>query len=204
MGQYYRNAILKKDWQNNEKPIVASLNCYNFDNGAKLMEFSWAGNWLMGAVCYLLSTERYAGYPFVCVGDYADEVMLCGKSTDLYTIAKDWCDEEYNPKYKEFEKPLHDKVDFYKKYAFNLDKMEYVRIPQYKPQRWQIHPLSLLCSRGNGEGCGDYYGRSQDIVGSWAFDRIVVADDIKEYDETMKTRSFKLIKPNFKEGCEDE
>ena len=35
MGQYYNCIVLKKDWKETQKPILAALSPYDFDNGAK-------------------------------------------------------------------------------------------------------------------------------------------------------------------------
>lgn len=73
MGQYYRSAILNKEaLNNNEIKIEKSLCCYIHGNGAKLMEHSYVGNTYVGAYVKLLA-EQYYGYPFVWVGDYADD-----------------------------------------------------------------------------------------------------------------------------------
>lgn len=68
MGQYYRGAILNKEaLNNNEIKIEKSLCCYIHGNGAKLMEHSYVGAYVK------LLAEQYYGYPFVWVGDYADD-----------------------------------------------------------------------------------------------------------------------------------
>ena len=73
MGQYYRGAILSKESiEKQEITIEKSLCCYVHGNGAKLMEHSYVGNTYVGAYVKLLA-EQYYGYPFVWVGDYADD-----------------------------------------------------------------------------------------------------------------------------------
>lgn len=73
MGQYYRGAILsKKSIEKQEITIEKSLCCYVHGNGAKLMEHSYVGNTYVGAYVKLLA-KKYYGYPFVWVGDYADD-----------------------------------------------------------------------------------------------------------------------------------
>ena len=73
MGQYYRGAILsKKSIEEQKITIKKALCCYIHGNGAKLMEHSYVGNTYVGAYVKLLAKEYY-GYPFVWVGDYADD-----------------------------------------------------------------------------------------------------------------------------------
>lgn len=73
MGQHYRGAILsKKSIEKQEITIKKSLCCYVHGNGSKLMEHSYVGNTYVGAYVKLLA-KKYYGYPFVWVGDYADD-----------------------------------------------------------------------------------------------------------------------------------
>ena len=74
MGQYYRNSILSKNYKNVKQPVVATLCPYEYDNGAKLMEFSYVHNGLMKPIEWLLANDFY-GYPFVTAGDYSDNIF---------------------------------------------------------------------------------------------------------------------------------
>lgn len=40
-----------------------------------------------------------------------------------------------------------------------------------------VHPLSILCAVGNGQGGGDYFGINDRIAGSWAWDFIELSDN---------------------------
>lgn len=83
MGQYYRGAILGKESIEEQKiTIEKALCCYVHGNGAKLMEHSYVGNTYVGAYIKLLA-EQYYGYPFVWVGDYADDKF----NTNVYEKA---------------------------------------------------------------------------------------------------------------------
>ena len=99
MGQYYAPVILKENWKKEEQPVRASVKCYDFDNGAKLMEHSYVGNNFVKAAMLAITkfdTEN-KGVPFVWCGDYADNV-----STDVYPIKKvTYTDEDGNPCEKE-------------------------------------------------------------------------------------------------------
>lgn len=218
MGQYYHPTILKKNWKLAKQPVAMSLNTWDFDNGLKLMEHSYIGNSVMKAMEWLLA-EIYAGMQLAWVGDYAD-----GKVThaypekkiddwyktevgtlDIYEKAGDFMDSECrNSKYQRTKAliPKYEDIPYYK-YAVNLTKKEYVIIPTFKPNKWVIHPLSLLCADGNGRGSGDYremYDKNEnlipndyDLVGRWAYDRIYITND------RTKIKGYKKITPHFKE-----
>ena len=70
-------------------------------------------------------------------------------------------------------------------YIVNLDKKMFIRMPKeskekdkYGYTKMTIHPLPLLCAVGNQRGGGDYYGRNETLVGSWAYDRIGVTNEL--------------------------
>lgn len=209
MGQYYRPSILKKNWKTANQPVAASLLCYDYGNGAKLMEHSYIGNSLVRSMEYLLA-KAFKGYPFVWVGDYADEVTTRTGEHDVYTdanraIYKDYdgdCDAKRNkynalcesiPRMPEWvegkEWNPYETIPYYK-YLVNYTKKEYCVMPYNKSGEWQVNPLPLLTCNGNGRGGGDY--RNEDKrVGSWAFDRIGLTNDIEE------VKGFKVISGIF-------
>lgn len=89
MGQYYRGAILSKESiEKQEITIEKALCCYAHGNGSKLMEHSYVGNTYVGAYVKLLA-EQYYGYPFVWVGDYADDKF----NTNVFELAKQYIDD---------------------------------------------------------------------------------------------------------------
>ena len=191
---------MKKNWKALKNVVEVDLRPYTFDNGAKLMEFSYIGNALMKRVEWLLA-NTYKGYPYVCVGDYADKVFTKAYMSnivdakekggvDVYEKATGF---EESRKYTTFLEglPEYDGIPYYS-YVINYSKKEYVKLIPYKPNAYKVHPLSLLCAYGNGRGGGDYYGDDEKLVGRWAFDNIGVTNDRKEI------RGFKKIKPRFK------
>lgn len=217
MGQYYRGVVLGKTTKRVKRIIVKQAYCcYAHGNGAKLMEHSYVGNWYVKAYEQALANDYY-GYPFVWVGDYADEMF----NTDVYTKAHEYIDNviKRNAKKKGYylngfvfeklykngdiekadesdfvekviTKDNADKVDTFK-YIINLDKKEAVAIPEFKEDEWTIHPLPLLCASGNGRGGGDYHGINEDMVGAWAYDRIGLDNKLPD--------GIKLIEIEFKE-----
>ena len=110
---------------------------------------------------------------------------------DLYSAACDYRDGNRNYKAIKGTIPAYEYTsDFL--YAVNLDKKEYVRIHKYVPNRYNIHPLPLLCATGHSRGGGCYKGPDMVYIGSWAFDRIGVTNDKKDI------KGFKKITPKFK------
>ena len=188
MGQYYRPIVLKKNWKRAKQPVKASVLCYDFDNGAKLMEHSYIGNKFVNKVMQMLANQYY-GYHFVWCGDYADEVKnYKGEEISLYSKADDFMDKEVEDFFsdipreerytKEYNALFDTFVDEYVeyKYLINLSKKVYVVMEKNNPDKWQVHPLPLLTAYGNGRGGGDYT-LTDERVGTWAFDRIAVSND---------------------------
>lgn len=206
MGQYYRGVVLGKTTKRAKRIIVKQAYCcYAHNNGAKLMEHSYIGNYYVKAYELALANKFY-GYPFVWVGDYADEKY----TTSVYEKANEFIDNvtRRNAKKKGFylndfvfEKLRKDgtiekgyEQDFIQKvvteknfktlpeykYLINLDKKVFVKLPTYKPKTWAIHPLPLLCAEGNQRGGGDYYGTNSILVGEWAYDRIGIANELPD------------------------
>jgi hypothetical protein len=183
MGQYYRGVILTPNKEN----VIVSVCPYTHNNGAKLMEHSYIGNWYVQCYEQMLS-NLYFGNVFVWVGDYADNSVL-------YDNARKYIESYAQIRATDCKWALGDNIDvYYEKfdyienpnfnYIVNLDKKQYVKIPQYNKDEWQIHPLPLLCADGNGRGGGDYDGSDMDKVGIWAYDRIGVLDKLTdEYND---------------------
>jgi hypothetical protein len=182
MGQYYNPSILKKNWKQAKNPVEASLKCYDYNNGAKLMEHSYVGNGFVNAVEDLLANS-YKGYPFVWIGDYADPVTTNTGEHDIYHdansfIYKDKNSSDFSKKYKELKASIPDEIHHYK-YLINYTKKEYCIIPEKKENVWQVHPLPLLTCSGNGRGGGDYC-LDDYRVGMWAFNKIGITNDKSE------------------------
>ena len=172
MGQYYKAVILGKTSKRRNKTIIRhALSSYDYKNGAKLMEHSYVGNYFVNAVEQLLADEFY-GFPFVWAGDYAD-TKYKNDADSVYGYACEWIAKHENKKSSEFHYVHYD-------YIINFDEEEYVKIPKDKAGEWTIHPLPLLCADGNQRGCGDYYGLNEDIVGSWAYNRIGMTNNVSD------------------------
>ena len=203
MGQYYRPCILKKNWKTSKNPVECSLSPYDFDNGAKLMEHSYAGNGYVGAVCHLLAC-MYNGHPFVWCGDYADNQITTAypkgkkdkdgdEGVSIYFAASPLCKKD---NIQLLVKNLLVNNDHRKEYAYivNYTKKQYCKIPRFNKKEWRVHPLPLLCCDGCGRGLGDY-GIDDDRIGMWAYDRIGVTNSKKAIE------GFTEIDGHFEMDC---
>ena len=214
MGQYYRGAVLGITANKRKKFIVKQAFCpYAYDNGAKLMEHSYVGNYYVKMYEHALAND-FDGNPFVWVGDYADCHF---NEDDGYTNACKFIDKRtrkeaikrgyrvetidgYDVFYDGFtKKHVYDIVSVsipYEelptyKYIINYTKKQFVRIPKDEENKLVIHPLPLLCADGNGRGGGDYSGTNMDAIGMWAYDRIGVSNEIPNHIKTELVVSFK-------------
>ena len=192
MGQYYKPMLLKEDYNKEEQPFICYAYTWDFDNGLKLMEHSYVGNYVTRQMEKELATEHY-GTRLVWAGDYADENENwkdeMGNALNVFCYS-DLLEErgislKINP-------DDYDKLKSYR-YAVNLDKKEYVKIPRRRKDKLVIHPLPLLCADGNGRGGGDFHAKFDryDYVGVWAYDHIGVTN--------KKPEGFKEITPDFQE-----
>lgn len=215
MGQYYRGAVLGITANKKKKFIVKqAFSPYRYDNGAKLMEHSYVGNYYVKRYEYELANE-FNGYPFVWIGDYADYHF---NEDDGYTKANEFIDKiirrnaikkGYRVETDSFGNDMffdgvvmkhehdidipmpYEELPTYK-YIINYTKKQFVRIPnKVEENKLVIHPLPLLCADGNGRGGGDYSGTNMDAIGMWAYDRIGVSNEIPKHIKTELVISFK-------------
>lgn len=214
MGQYYRPCVLKKNWKTAKQPVAATLLCYDFDNGAKLMEHSWIGNGLVRRIEYLLAND-FNGYPFVWCGDYADTIETHAGIHDFYTDANYFIYKDYDgdsddttAKYYALKGTIPQLWDGegkynpyqyipYYKYLVNYTKKEYCIMPKHTQKKYQVNPLPLLTCSGNGLGGGDftlvkrsYNYKTDNRIGSWAFDRIGLSNDKNDIKGFKKIKSY--------------
>ena len=203
MGQYYNPCVLKKNWKTAKNPVMASLKCYDYGNGAKLMEHSYIGNSFVRSIEYLLANQ-FKGHVFVWCGDYADEVETRTGTHDIFCDAGRFIYEDYDspdkalngdiPAMPEWKKGqpwnAYETIPYYK-YLINYSKKQYCTIPVNDNDKYQVHPLPLLTCSGNGRGGGDYH-LDDERVGSWAFDKIGISNNSSDI------KGFKRISGLFK------
>lgn len=179
MGQYYRPCLLNKNYKKNKQKVVdQALDCYFYDNGAKLMEHSWVSNCFVAAAMLMLLNNKEN--PFVWCGDYADPIKgrEDGKTAYDFAVANDF-DTECSEALGKVEWEDAKTMDWY---ILNHSKKEWVKVPKYNNREWRVHPLPLLTADGCFKGCGDYYKNNPDAdkVGIWAYDVIEVVKTKKD------------------------
>lgn len=212
MGQYYKGVILGKTAKKAKKFIVKqAFSPYSYNNGAKLMEHSYVGNYYVKRYEYELANE-FNGNPFVWVGDYADEHFnvdgysktneFIERATRKNAIKRGYrivtingYDNFYDGPIKKSVFDIEECIPYEElptyKYIINYTKKQFVRIPESIENELTIHPLPLLCADGNGRGGGDYSGTNMDAIGIWAYDRIGVSNEIPDHIKTELVISFK-------------
>ena len=163
MGQYYKAIILGEKKISKHEVIRISMHTI----GSKLMEHSYIDNHFVQLFEYLLTPEGiFYKSRVVWAGDYADEEE--GLDQNLYCISDNYPDKNLNNTTKLIPKEY--------KYISNHTKKIYVN----KDKHTYIHPLPILTAEGNGRGGGDYYGKHNELVGTWARDVISIEKDIPE------------------------
>ena len=199
MGQYFMPCSLTGNKENVKSFVyshhitsrwkTADGRMVTSGQGLKLMEHSYLKNKMMLCVeALLVEGGEWNKTPIVWAGDYSDAVRgeltyydMCNRTDEGEHIAKEL-----------IPKPLTAKQAKEFRFIVNHTKKEFVdktKVPSN--DGWQIHPLSLLTSSGNGRGGGDFRGENE-FVGTWATDVISVEKEIPA--------DFKEIVPNFIES----
>lgn len=193
MGQYYKPIIL------NGGNVGIYAHAHDFTNGMKLMEHSYVGNALVGAIEYMIEDDPAS---VVWAGDYADNEENSNDNLFFMADVENKGVIEITPKYFQKEKKkgfeyimkMFINTSYRTRYIINHTKKEYVDKTKLPIDNYgcSIHPLPLLTAEGNQRGGGDYYGNSDNIVGSWARDYVSVS--------TKKPNTnYTEIIPNFME-----
>lgn len=215
MGQYYRGCVI--DDEGNIKVLVS----YAYGNGAKLMEHAYIKNQFTNAAYEMINekpmrvawvgdySKEYDGYsvyekklPQEQMAEYYDKVWKYiwdeeDVKDDGVRVLPEGCEGYYL-----VNLDMHEYVDMAQYYSRNLsvEKWEgYIPEDKIGEERKYHHwitcidPLALLTACGNGRGGGDYHDRFPDyrMVGSWAFDHIMLTKN--------KPEGFKCIVPHFEE-----
>lgn len=204
MGQYY--SVINVDKR-------VRLSPWDFDNGAKLMEFSYHGNFLINAVMNLLA-DQWKGDRVFFVGDYAD---LSDSDEPCHEALKALIEELgiaedalYNYASENFENvsALADTEEKGWRYIYNHAEKQYIDI-QHCPLEWAyrsadtsepyvvtVAPISLLLAMGNGRGGGDFWEKCSgfEYVGSWCS----TVRDIEITEEPLEV-NYDEFCPNFTE-----
>lgn len=195
MGQYYK-------FVNLDKKQVCQRNWHNI----KLTEHSYLGNDYCTDILSLLSNE-WKGDKVIHVGDYAepnDETNtqrlinnIC-KDNNIKTSVYDWANS--------FEEVIPKDFNYNIRYVYNHDKKEYVDL-FHQPIQWlniddkvasftKFNSFALLTACGNGLGGGDYRSINENVIGSWAGDRL--ESSVEFLNEYKKYRENNYV---FDEWC---
>ena len=175
MGQYYSPVIY-----NEEDNTFKNYCCYDYGNGAKLMEHSYIGNNFAETV---LKQLYKAPRRLAWVGDYAEVDDIKHQLTEAFINAS------FKRNLRRKPKVINRWESSFPMVYVNYSKKEYINIKKYVlnngADNWGliIHPIPLLTAIGNGKGGGDYRGINDNLIGRWACDIIGVVDwlDPKEY-----------------------
>ena len=211
MGQYYVIANFDKQ---------EFLHPHKWENGMKLTEFSYFGNYLSTALLNLMK-GRWSGDRVYVVGDYAD---LSNQGENWYSTAKALCQElgvhdgesykdypdnyslqafiESHFKHLSMSQVGHKRTTAH--YVYNHSKNEVLCLdhcPTFHIDpngfEWKIAPLNLLLAMGNGRGGGDYRGHNEELVGSWVND----SEYLEVTTHPLPAHAmFREIHPNFHEN----
>lgn len=179
MGQYYTPVIIKDD-------KIKTFNCYDYDNGAKLMEHSYLRNNFTEVVVKQLLNKKAR---LAWVGDYAEPSDVKNELAEKFIEA-----ERKDAQYR--IKPKHNPMEnSYGLVFINHSKEEFFYMDEYVKQVYDlqrgfvIHPLPLLTAIGNGKGGGDYRGALSNLVGTWACDEI----EVRLWFDERKNSEYKNI-----------
>ena len=145
MGQYYTAMII------GENDDIKTLSPFDFDEGAKLMGFSWCGNHFVNAVLSLIHNKR-AKVAFI--GDYANDTYDASEDFYASIMSKESFEAYFKAAWSKDEKLKmrkyrFSKDDFYMldmdtigTYLVNHDKYEFIDIESYiKDAKVFMHDL---------------------------------------------------------------
>ena len=171
MGQYYKPILTVSENKKSETLVFYS---HEFEEGLKLMEHSYVGNYFVTAVKIAIAYYNSWGYTtkLTWAGDYADAVK--GETYNLFEKYEPNINVEWGSNGKIEQFSFKDDVFSMEmkvpRYLVNLDFLEYIdyeHIGTDNEDEYIIDPLPLLTADGNGRGGGDYSGSDIDFVGIW-------------------------------------
>ena len=185
---------------------VKAFHPHSYNSKSKLMLQSYISNPYVSIVLNQLKR----GDRLYWLGEYANYEELHNK--DLKISEDEW-DNVYEVWYN-LNKFVYIEDENYERqrYVINLTKKCYIDLDDSRAfginteckEINYFHPIPLLCSVGNGNTYGDYYGVNSELCGAWAGDEIIVSNDEKDikglynythdvwfrYDETQNCEVF--------------
>lgn len=177
MGQYYKAFNATKG---------EYISPYEFDNFYKLIETCYVGNWYVDALTWLLANDWRGDTVFLC-GDYAwDELgdvsspwSCSGKAflnglKERGIIGQDPWELANGGAYTSAASRVEWSGERPRSYRYVANATRAVfydreTLPKSKELGGlKIDPLTLYLACGNGLGGGDFHGKGEDEVGTWA------------------------------------
>ena len=197
MGQYYEVYNRTK----NEKII------HDFDviGGMKLTEHSYVGNNLAVFLRKKLATD-WKGDRIYHIGDYAspeDGTQTASKMWDgadniLNNAVSIKCPMAYEDEILEYPIVInHDTKEYID--IRDADVTDYWIDKDGKVWLFYYDPLLLLTACGNGLGGGDYRGSNEELIGSWAGDRLEASSSKPEGYEPFVPHFYDRHMSDFKD-----
>ena len=190
MGQYYFPLMIGEDETGEQ--VLSRAYSHDFDSGLKLMEHSWIGNKFVNAVLGELYCDAKR---LAWIGDYATDVVDTNTVfSDNFIRGKRAFKKWYDIAMRGVDDIKTISPDSVSPYDLNMENQYGFIINETKgvfldferyietskcgngKEVWCVNPIPLLTCIGNGQGGGDYSGKSMDLVGSWAFDKLRVTD----------------------------
>lgn len=167
---------------------------HRWSSGVKLMEHAW---FLRPFVAGVLGEVRGKPVRIAWVGDYAGEPEDYRLHPEFGIADLKACWGADAPEAEPFsEMPTGGVYG----YLVNRDKGICIDLAavameaEAKSQRGgALHPLPILTAIGNGRGGGDYWGRNEDKVGTWAMDMIEFADEVPEGMDVADTEGYVFV-----------
>jgi hypothetical protein len=185
MGQYYIAIILADKGTNAKKEYIRLyIKPHYYNVGAKLMEHSYLGTGFMKIIEGLIGPQGiFYKSRLVWAGDYAKE--------DLDSESDEDCGNLYHltesvDNYKKCYTSVVSDVGYYRYIVNHTQKMYVDKEKCILEEAYNIHPLPLLTSEGNGRGGGDYRGSNEHLCGTWARDTVSMENTIPDdYNELV-------------------
>lgn len=233
MGQYYtpvltQNGITRLYCGRKVYTIINGKRVMSDYQGAKIMEHSWYGNWLMLGIAKKIYNKKGR---IAWVGDYTDDIMEQVKSNDgtvaplapselysgcyykrnedgtLYHNEQGYIEEDTTrplPKNVKVSKIGYDETfDLNGKFFINLTKKEYIDLDVYFKRSvdddgWCICPISLMTSTGGDQGGGDYHS---DMIDQFYVGQWAY-DEVVIKDKAPKGKDYTVLNVTFNENMQ--
>lgn len=209
MGQYYRYIA-----RNSEKTIIGE------GDTLKLMESAYLNN---QELSIFLENLYRNPMNLAFIGDYAkDEPSPNPESLPpvmLYSLYNECWPRNRDVRLIELDgdmPPIHRYIINHTKKLF-ISVLDYIALTGFAEGKagrnsaggeilngkksygfFTVHPLSILCAVGNGQGGGDYFGINSRMAGTWAWDVIELSDSLEEAED------YKEVYPCFTEDIDPD